>query len=137
MDLFTTPDNQTYRSSLLRPLLTSCGESHADNWLAYHIANPEVYAEVCKLAEKMRLEVKRKNYSIGILIEVLRWHRDIQSAKNEEFKIPNAHRAFYARMYEWHYDCAGFFRKAQSFADSLIFPPSHKGLLCGKLPTPT
>ena len=136
LDFLNLPQQQTYRSSLLRPYEHSCGEAHADAWLAFHISNPFVYTEICILAEKMRVEVRRSYYSIEVIINVLRWHRDMKT-NDEEFKISNNHKSFYGRMYEWHYACPDFFRKTRSFADELIFPDNHYGLLRGSIPHPS
>lgn len=130
---FPSSQQGVIRSSQLLPIIASCEESHASDWLAYHQANPGVYAEFCAFAEKMRVETKRTIYSVEIIINVLRWHRDLKS-EDGDFKINNNFKSFYARMYEWHYACKGFFRKRKSYADDVEFPDAHYGILRGRLP---
>jgi hypothetical protein len=132
---FPTPPQRVIRSSALLPLAHTAKERHAANWLAFHQANPEVYTEFCKFAEQMRVEKQRPRYSVEIVINVLRWHRDLATVG--DFKINNNYKSFYARAYEHHYDCEGFFHKRESYADAVLFPPQHLGILRGSLPHPT
>ena len=81
-----------------------------NEWLAFHEANPQVYQEICRLAQQM-IKRGRTRYAIGTIWEVMRWFRDIKPGNIEEFKLPNNHRAYYARLWlDDHPQNSGFFR---------------------------
>jgi len=124
-----------YRSSQLLPIMATALERHAADWVAFHKVNPSVYTEFCRFAEQMRVEKQRACYSVEIVINVLRWHRDLETVG--DFKINNNFKSFSARAYEHHYHCEGFFRKRESYADAVEFPPAHLGILRGRIPLPT
>jgi len=113
-----------------------CRPNHSQQWYAYHRAHPSVFSEFCTLAEKMRVGGRREHYSVEILINVLRWHRDFNAGPDQDFKINNNYKAYYARMYQWYYDCPGFFRNRASDADLMKFPELHRGILRGRIPEP-
>jgi hypothetical protein len=62
----------------------------------FHADNPHVYTQLRDLALKMR-RTGRKRYGIGSLFEVMRWHRALRTTE-DDFKLNNNHRAFYARL---------------------------------------
>jgi len=68
----------------------------ADKFRVYHEKNPEVYSQLRTLALKMR-GTGRHKYGIAGLFEVLRWHRALETS-DEDFKLNNSYRAFYARL---------------------------------------
>jgi len=77
----------------------------------YHLAHPEVYVLVDKYAREA-IASGLTQFSISMIIEHIRWFRMVQ--KKEEFKMPNAHRAYYARL--WMKDNpehAGFFKTSK------------------------
>lgn len=127
------PPSGVIRSSRLRPKSGTCAHKHAQNFLAYHVANPAVYAEFCKFAEQMRTDTGRASYATKTVMEVLRWHRDVKTS-DEDFKINNNYTSFYARMYMHHYNCPKFFSCRSSYADDIEFPEAHRGILRGRLP---
>ncbi len=134
---FDTTTQGIIKASALLPEPGQLEVPHAASWVAYHQAYPEVYAEFCRLAEQMRLERQRAFYSIEIIINVMRWHRDLGPLHgHEQFKINNNFKAFYGRAYEYHYAADSFFKRRKSYADELIFPPAHYGILRGRLPSP-
>jgi len=62
----------------------------------FHRKNPHVYEKLKQLA----LDLKRKGrdrYTINGLFEVLRWHYAMRTNSDDEFKLNNNHRAYYAR----------------------------------------
>jgi hypothetical protein len=62
----------------------------------FHDKNPEVYAELVAHALKLK-RAGRDVYGINSLIEVVRWHRNIQT-RGDEFKINNNYAPFYSRL---------------------------------------
>jgi hypothetical protein len=62
----------------------------------FHADNPWVYDEFKKLATQMK-NSGRKRYSAEAILQVLRWHMDLQTT-GVEFKISNNFRSMYARL---------------------------------------
>ena len=84
----------------------------------YHANNPNVYKYLKRFAfeAKERLEVGRRpvRLSIALLIERVRWEIYFVARGNQKFKIPNAHRAFYARyLMHKNPELKGMFRIAK------------------------
>lgn len=68
-----------------------------DAWLAYHRANPHVYAAICRFADEA-IRAGRTRIGIGMLTERLRWYTTIET-RGDGFKVNNNFRAFYARLW--------------------------------------
>ncbi|MBC8324318.1 MAG: hypothetical protein H8E27_01655 [Verrucomicrobia subdivision 3 bacterium] len=110
----------TYQSDLFKPLPNT---PNAMAWASYHQAHPEVYRRFIQFTLEV-IEAGREHYSAQAIIERIRWETEIQGGG--EFKLPNAHVAFYSRLFmEDHPMHDGFFRTAQSDADALF----HGGAL--------
>jgi len=62
----------------------------------YHKSNPHVYRLFKKLAFEMS-ETGRKQYSAEVIVNVMRWHHDLNS-KGDPFKINNDFKPMYARL---------------------------------------
>jgi hypothetical protein len=62
----------------------------------FHDLNPQVFNELVELALKMK-RAGRKRYGINSLIEVVRWHRNLNT-QGDEFKINNNFAPFYSRI---------------------------------------
>jgi hypothetical protein len=60
-----------------------------------HEQRPEIYKAFVKYALEMKQ--KRNHYSQRTIVEVVRWHRDLEYP-GEEFKINNNWIALYARL---------------------------------------
>ena len=63
----------------------------------FHEENPEVFAELCKLA----LRAKRRglpHYSMKGLFELVRWHVAMRTRGQEPFKLNNDFTSRYARL---------------------------------------
>lgn len=75
----------------------------------FHQSHPSVW----RFFQRFALEVissGRSNYSSNAIFERIRWHMEIES-KNDEVKLNNNFRAYYARMFHLaHPDHNGFFR---------------------------
>jgi len=69
----------------------------AAEFLAFHEANPKVYAELVRLARQAKARGRTK-VGIGMLWEVLRWHFWLETNGADEFKLNNNHRSRYARL---------------------------------------
>jgi hypothetical protein len=79
-------------------LFKARGKGLAEQFLDFHVQNPEVYVELRTLALQMRRRGVEQ-YGIGGLFEVLRWHRRMQTVDQaSEFKLNNNYRSFYARL---------------------------------------
>lgn len=82
-----------------------------DEWATYHVAHPRVYELICKFAS-VAIAKGRKRYAIATIWELIRWHVDFE-LDEPEFKLPNNHRAYYARLWmQEHPDYPGFFTTA-------------------------
>lgn len=74
----------------------------------FHAENPEIFTEFLALARKIK-NTGRKKYSAEAILQVLRWHRDIQTT-GEPYKISNNFRSMYARLLVYNYpEFQGFF----------------------------
>jgi len=62
----------------------------------FHDLNPEVYEELRECALKLKRS-GRDVYGIKSIIEVVRWHRNLNT-RGDEFKINNNYAPFYARL---------------------------------------
>ena len=72
------------------------GHAHDAAARAFHEANPKVYVELRALA-RQTLHAGRNCLGIGVLWEVMRWHRSLVHDGAEDFKLNNNYRAWYAR----------------------------------------
>ena len=73
------------------------GASLRERFLAFHNANPHVYAELRNLA----LGLKRRGHKkigIAMLFEQMRWQWYQRTTDVSGFKLCNNHAAYYARM---------------------------------------
>jgi len=69
-------------------------ESIEGRFLAFHTANPHVYAELRKMALQL-ISVGHPRLGIGMLWEVLRWRS--MTTTGDPYKLNNDFRALYAR----------------------------------------
>ncbi|MBU1767886.1 MAG: hypothetical protein KJ648_07280 [Candidatus Omnitrophica bacterium] len=72
------------------------GHAHDQAAREFHEANPQVYVELRALA-RQTLHAGRNCLGIGVLWEVMRWHRSLTRDGVEDFKLNNNYRAWYAR----------------------------------------
>lgn len=81
----------------------------------YHKENPHIYKTFCQVTFET-INKGFKNYSANGVFEVMRWQRG--ETGNDEYKVNNNYRAFYARKFmEEHPQHSGFFRIRKSVAD--------------------
>jgi hypothetical protein len=100
-------------------------EKMRKKFIEFHNENPWVYRELRRLALGLKKR-GRGYYGIGALFEVLRYERAMTTT-DDEFKLNNNHRAFYARLLmrnESQLD--GFFALRTSAADGMNYG-SKKG----------
>lgn len=108
----TTPDAPTAHQGPVN------GATIAEAFLAFHNANPDVYAELVALARKARQRGATK-LGIGMLFEVVRWRRILRTEDwgQAPFKLNNNYRALYARrIMERESDLAGIFETRELHA---------------------
>lgn len=76
----------------------------------FHADHPEVYDELLGLARQM-YAAGRKKIGIGMLWEVLRWHRTLRGVEDDTgYKLNNNYRSRYVRlMIEREPEFDGFF----------------------------
>ena len=67
----------------------------------FHLANPAVYDEFRKLAIAIK-NTGRAHYSAEIIINTIRWHRDLQTT-GEVFKLNNDFKPLYARLLAYQF----------------------------------
>jgi hypothetical protein len=81
----------------MKPLnKTAGGTTNRARVESFHLANPHVYSEIVKLAREAR-EVGMPRWSMAGIFEVLRWRSAI-GTRGGGWKLPNAYRAYYARL---------------------------------------
>lgn len=82
-----------------------------EEWSRFHNAHPEVWALFQRFTFD-RINRGFAHYGVGAIMERVRWETAIGAdLDEEEFKINNNHRAFYARFFMGYYpEHAGFFR---------------------------
>lgn len=74
-------------------------ESLRQRFLAFHEANPQVYAKLRDLAlEALRSpKLRRRRFGIAAVFERLRWWSEVES-EGDPYRLNNSYRAFYARL---------------------------------------
>lgn len=66
-------------------------------FIAFHDANPDVYAAMCHFARDWRRR-GRPHIGVDMLLGRVRWEMSIRTNRVDEFKISNDHKPFYARL---------------------------------------
>lgn len=89
------------------------------DFIKFHDKHPHIFMKLVELAVTAKSKGRNK-YSIAQLFEILRWHIDIEGG--EDFKLPNDHKPYYARLLAC-YDTtfAGFFDFKWCGADNKVF----------------
>ena len=69
-------------------------------FFSYHADNPQIYQYVDRLAQQA-IRAGYRKFAIATIWEKIRWEILIntRSNANADFKLPNNHRAYYARMW--------------------------------------
>jgi hypothetical protein len=76
---------------------------------AFDAANPQIWDLFVRFTF-MAIRAGKKKGSISLITERIRWEVYIETASNDEFKINNNHRAYYARKWQKLYpEYADFF----------------------------
>lgn len=91
----------------------------------FHSANPKVYSLLVKFAHQWR-QKRGDQAMLGIseLFERVRWEVALATVEDENFKLNNNHRAFYARLImDRHPELDGIFRLRRQRLQSTIGPP--------------
>jgi len=67
-----------------------------DRFWQFHYSNPWVFEELVRLARFAKAQGQRK-IGIAMLVERLRWSFEIETNTNDQWKLNNSYRSFYAR----------------------------------------
>ena len=94
------------------------GTPGMEKFKAFHVANPNVYDRLVTLTRQLH-DRGRVHYGIASLFEVVRWHMIIETT-DEDFKLNNNYKPFYARLIMKEYpEFEEFFFIRKSEADAL------------------
>ena len=66
-------------------------------WFTFHLNNPHVYKELRRLALQAKGVEGKAKFGIAAIVEVARWNKAMRT-KGEDYRLPNAYRAMYARL---------------------------------------
>ena len=69
----------------------------AEQFVAFHLANPNVYALLRRFARLVK-GAGYDCYGISSIFERVRWHVQIDTVSEDGFVLNNNHRAYYARL---------------------------------------
>jgi hypothetical protein len=73
-------------------------------------ANPQIWELFVKYTQEV-ISAGKKRYSSKAVFERIRWHTNIETQSDVEFKLSNNHTAYYARKYmEVFPEMEGFFK---------------------------
>ena len=91
---------------------------HTKNFWAFHRDNPDVYKTLVSMARDFRQRRPDQRIGIATLWESLRWDYWMNIKTDDEFKLSNTYRAFYARLIMLsNRDLNGMFEIKRSHAD--------------------
>jgi hypothetical protein len=68
-----------------------------NEWRVYHEKNPRIYQLICKFAAEA-IGRGKEEWGIAGIWELIRWQVDIETG-DPDFKMPNNHCAYYARLW--------------------------------------
>lgn len=92
----------------------------AENFEAFHAENPHIYTLLVRFSNEWRTLRGAEKISIAMVVERARWDLAVVT-RSTDYKIANAHRAFYARLIMWQEEnLRGLFNMAESEADAWI-----------------
>ena len=102
------------------PIREVDGDSIPQRFVRFHAANPHVYDALVNLARQFRDRRGESKIGIGMLYEVLRWNYYMTTDSDDDYKLSNDFRAFYARkIMSENSDLKGIFATKQSIADEI------------------
>lgn len=86
----------------------------------FHSSNPHVYSALVTLARRFRAKNRSAQTGISMLYEVLRWEYYLATDSEDDYKLCNSYRAFYARLIMANEpDLQGIFNLKRSVADNV------------------
>ena len=95
-------------------------------WWRFHKANPSVYI----LFDKFTLQVIARgydHYSSKAIFERIRWHTDVETVRQDGFKMSNNHTPYYARYWmHLNEEHAGFFRLTRLKNQEVFIPKPER-----------
>jgi len=90
--------------------MSTTRESMFQRWVTFHTQNPTFYAMFLRFSREA-LGAGRKNLSVNLIFERIRWETTIATVSGDGYKLNNDYRALYARKLMKDYpEFAGFFR---------------------------
>jgi hypothetical protein len=72
--------------------------TNKSKWWEFHKENPKVYELFDKFTREA-IASGRQHYSAYAIFEVMRWHTSVVTKSEEDFKLNNNHRPYYARYF--------------------------------------
>lgn len=90
----------------------------------FHAANPQVYAELLKLARQAVAQGHRRRVGIRMLWEVMRWNLTVRVKADGQFRLNDHYHSRYSRLLMQEPDLAGIFEvRALKSADGVDDDP--------------
>lgn len=115
-----------YKAPLVPTNTGQMGRLEQSFW-EFHKKNKEIYRMLVRFAREWR-QVKGVEAKLGIslLFERVRWETSLKT-NDEEFKLNNNHRAFYARLImKYNPDLDGVFRMRRQRVQSTLGPDNNE-----------
>jgi hypothetical protein len=114
----------------LKKLFDRYPQSTLDRFKKFHSENPHVYKKFKDLAFQMK-NTGRSRYSAETIVNVIRWHEDLQSTGNV-FKINDHFRSIYARLLIYHHpEFIDFFELRQNAPNRGLLSEEEQNRLQG------
>lgn len=103
--------------------LTTRADQIYAKFVIFHLTNPKIWELFVKYTFD-RIDRGFKNYGAGAIFERIRWDTDTPTASEDNLKLCNDYRAYYARMFHAKYpQYDGFFRiRKRRSEDKPAFP---------------
>jgi len=77
-------------------IMDGCDPKWATKAEVFHDRNPQVWDTIVELALKMKRSGRNK-YAIKVLFNVMRWHHDLNTVDDTQYKLNDGYRAWYSR----------------------------------------
>lgn len=74
------------------------GEQIYRRWREFHLKNPRVWVLFQQFAFQV-INSGRKHYSADAILHRIRWHVDIETEGDSQFRLNNDHASYYSRLF--------------------------------------
>lgn len=106
-----------FDSSVPKPRRLAGGRSIQERFDDFHRDNPHVYELFRQYAFEV-IQAGRTRYSADAIFHRIRWHMNIETRSDEDFKLNDHFTALYARLFRQdHPEHAGLFETRRSQVD--------------------